>query len=273
VKKLIFPIMIGLFFFCAQQAEDVLVRVDGSVLTKADFEKYITEADYSKVPEEQIRQFCEKWADQEILYLEAKKQGIDKEDSIRLVLKEYEKNLLAMDLVRREFSGTTVDENEIKAYFNEHEKEFLYAVKLGQIVLPDIETARMTLQEIKAGADFFKLAKERSLTRFENPEDPKVVTDYLPRGTLGDFGIEETIFNMKRGEISDVIPYVQGTYLLVKMIDKKKMKSKADYDAYKGAIYNYLLAKKYQDFLSHYVDSLKTQYKVTIDLSVLKEKN
>jgi parvulin-like peptidyl-prolyl isomerase len=96
------------------------------------------------------------------------------------------------------------------------------------------------------------------------------MTDYLQRGTIGDFATEEIIFNMKPGEVSDVIPYVQRTWLIVKMIDKKKVKSTVSYDDYRDAIYNHLLSKKYQDFLIQYVDSLKMHYTITIDLSPLK---
>ena len=271
MKKSLYLIIPILILSCTQQPEDVLVKVDGSTLTKAELENYMPEGEYKKLPEERIGDFCRNWADQEILYLEAKKQRIDQEDSIKLVLEDYKKNLLAMDLVRREFGGTTVTEIEKREYFDKHKEEYLYAVKLGQIVLASYDAAKMTLDEIKAGANFLKLAKERSLTRFENPDDPKIVTDYLYRGTISDYATEEIIFNMKQGEVSEVIPYIQGTYLIVKLIDKKKVRAKIEYDKCSAAIYNYLLQKKYQDFLRSYIDSLKTEYKVEIDLSSLKK--
>jgi len=270
MKKAILLAFMLLSIFC-QQEKGVIVRVNGSVLTLEQFENYIPATEYSQLPDEQLNEFCNNWADQEVLYLEAKKQGMDQIDSIKLVLDEYRKNLLAMELVRRSFSGTTVTDTEIRTYFEQHKDEFLYAVKLAQIVLPNQESAVTTLQEIKAGADFYKLAKERSLTRYENPDDPKVVTDYLYRGTIGDFGIEEVIFAMKPGDVSNVIPYVQGTFLIVKMVDKRKTFAQADYNKYSSAIYNYLMSKKYQNFLTAYVDSLGNQYKIEIDLSVLKK--
>lgn len=270
MKRMMFLFIPILIISCAKEAKDVIVRVDGSTLTKTQFENYVPESEYRKLPDERIKEFCENWAEQEILYLEAKKQGIDKKDSIRLVIEEYKKNLLAMDLVRDEFGVTSVTELETREYFEKHKNEFLYAVKLGQIVLPSYESSKMTRDEIMAGADFYKLARERSLTRLENPDDPRIITDYLPRGTIADFAIEEIIFNMKPDEVSDVIPYLQGTYLIVKLIDRKKVKAKVDYEQYNSAIYNYLLQKKYQDFLTQFVDSLKNHYKITIDLAPLK---
>ncbi len=267
------PFLILLLFFnCGEQEKDVIVTVNGSKLTKKEFEQYVPELDYDQVGEDRIMAFLDDWVQQEILYLQAKKQGIQQEDSVKFVLGQYTKNFLAMELVRREFGTTSVTEKEIRNYFEQHQDEFLYAVKLGQIVLPTRELAVRTSEEIKAGADFFKLARERSLTRYQDPENPRIITDYLPRGVIADFAIEEVIFEMTPGEVSEAIPYVQGTYLIVKVIDKRKIKARAELtDEVKGQIYNYLLAAKYQGFLESYVDSLKASYKITTDLSPLKK--
>ncbi|MGB3342004.1 MAG: peptidylprolyl isomerase [bacterium] len=270
MKKMIL-LAIPLLILSCQETQDVIVKVDGSALTKEQFEKYIPETEYKKLTAGKLEEFCRNWADQEVLYLEAKKQGLDQEDSIKLVLDEYKKNLLAMDLIRREFGATTVSEIEVRDYFDKHNTEFLYAVKLAQIVLPSREAAQQTLDEIKAGANFLKLARERSLTRMENPDDPKVVTDFLYRGTVSDYGTEEIIFNLKVGEVSEVIPYIQGTFLIVELVDKRKVYAKADYDKYSSSIFNYLMQKKYQDFLNSYIDGLKNQYKIEIDVTPLTE--
>ncbi len=257
---------------CAKKEKNVLVRVDGSTLTLEEFQKYIPESEYKNLPEETITEILNNWANQQILYLEAKKRGIDKEDSVRLLIDQYTKNLMAMVLIRRSFGNTTVSEIEILNYFTTHQEEFTYAVKLAQIVLPSYESAIVTYNEIRAGADFMKLAKERSLTRMENPENPRIVTEYLPRGRIGDFATEEVIFNLKINEVSEPISYIQGTYLIVKLLDKKKILAKPELnDELKGQIYNYLISKKYQDFFQNFLDSLKTVYKVTTDLELLKK--
>lgn len=272
MKYCIFLFALLFLFNCAAQEKDVIVTVDGSKLTLREFEQYVPGLDYEQIGEDRINAFLDDWVQQEILYLQAKKMEIEKEDSVRFVLDQYTKNFLAMELVRRQFGTTTVTEKEIRDYFEQHKDEFLYAVKLGQIVLPTRELATRTSEEIKAGADFFKLARERSLTRYQDPENPRIITEYLPRGVIADFAIEEMIFNMQSGEISEAIPYVQGTYLIVKLIDKRKIKAQAELnDEIKGQIYNYLLANKYQGFLSDYVDSLKQTYKVTTDLTPLQK--
>lgn len=257
---------------CAKNEKNVLVRVNGSSLTLEEFQKYIPESEYKNLPEQTITKILNNWANQEILYLEAKKQGVDKEDSVRLLIEQYTKNLMAMALIRRSFGQTTVSDQEIMSYFASHQEEFMYAVKLAQIVLPSYEAAILVYNEIKAGADFMKMAQERSLTRIENPDNPRIITEYLPRGRIGDFATEEIIFNLKVNEVSEPIPYIQGTYLIVKMIDKKKIVSRVELnDELRGQIYNYLISKKYQNFFQKFLDSLKTKYRVTTDLEVLKK--
>uniref|UniRef100_A0A7V1EHU4 peptidylprolyl isomerase n=1 Tax=candidate division WOR-3 bacterium TaxID=2052148 RepID=A0A7V1EHU4_UNCW3 len=264
--------IISVNIVCAKKEKNVLVRVDGSTLTLEEFQKYIPESEYKNLPEETITEILNNWANQQILYLEARKRGIDKEDSVRLLIDQYTKNLMASALIRRSFGNTTVSETEILNYFTAHQEEFTYAVKLAQIVLPSYESAIVTYNEIRAGADFMKLAKERSLTRMENAENPRIVTEYLPRGRIGDFATEEVIFNLKMNEVSEPISYVQGTYLIVKLLDKKKILAKPELsDELKGQIYNYLISKKYQDFFQSFLDSLKTVYKVTTDLELLKK--
>ncbi len=265
-------VMIFVSGACTKKEKNVLVRVDGSSLTVEEFQKYIPESEYKNLPDETITEILNNWTNQEILYLEAKKKGIDKEDSVMLLIEQYTKNLMAMALIRRSFGSTTVSELEITNYFTAHQEEFMYAVKLAQIVLPSYEAAMVAYNEIKAGADFMKLARERSLTRIENPDNPSIVTEYLPRGRIGDFATEEIIFNLKINEVSEPIKYIQGTYLIVKVIDKKKIVSKVDLtDELKGQIYNYLIARKYQEFFNKFLDSLRSCYKVTTDLELLKK--
>ncbi len=272
MKNVICFIILLLLVNCAEQEKDVIVTVDGSKLTKQEFQQYLPDVDIKSMSEDRVQVFIDDWVQQEVLYLQAKKLGLHEEDSVKFVLGQYTKNFLAMELVRKEFGTTTVNENEIRDYFEQHKDEFLYAVKLGQMVLPTREIALRTSEEIKAGADFFKLARERSLTRYQDPDNPKIITDYLPRGMIADFAIEEVIFGMKPGEISEAVPYVQGTYLIVKIIDKKKIKARVELnDEIRGQIYNYLLADKYQDFLTNYVDSLRSSYKITTDLTPLKQ--
>lgn len=277
MKRTMWLVVVILIAACTKvgtaKDKDVVVRVGKSTLTLEEFKKYVPETEYKKLTDDNLKTFLNNWADQEILYLEATKQKIDREDSVTMVLEQYKKNLLAMELVRRAFGSTTVSETEIAEYFSKHADEYLYTVKLGQIVLSSADAAYATLAEIKSGADFFKLAKERSLARMENPDNPNILTDYMPRGRLGDYAVEEVIFAMNPGDVSDVIPYLQGTFLIVKMVDKRRFLAKAELnDEIRSQIYNYLMAKKYRDFLTQYVDSLKTSaYKITIDLAPLKK--
>ena len=74
--KKVMLLAIPILILSCKEPQDIIVKVDGSTLTKAQFEKYIPETEYAKIPEERLKEFCQNWADQEILYLEAKKQNM-----------------------------------------------------------------------------------------------------------------------------------------------------------------------------------------------------
>ena len=83
--KYFMPLIILLLFVsCGEKEKDVIVTVDGSKLTKVEFEQYVPELDYRQIGEDRIKAFLDDWVQQEILYLQAKKMGIQDEDSVAL---------------------------------------------------------------------------------------------------------------------------------------------------------------------------------------------
>ena len=53
MKKVIL-LAIPILILSCKEPQDIIVKVDGSMLTKAQFEKYIPEEEYAKIPEERL---------------------------------------------------------------------------------------------------------------------------------------------------------------------------------------------------------------------------
>ncbi len=260
-KRVIITIMTLLLCFCARKDDKVVARVDGSTLTAREIDLQIPPEYRRMMTANDIDNFINSWAENEMFYLEAKKQGIDKEDSVQLLIKIYTKRILAEALKMREFSKITITEDEVRKYFDQHKDEFLYAIKVSQIILPTIHEAQTTLEEIKAGADFMKLARAKSLVRERNPNG---VTDYFTRGDyIPD--IEEKVFALKVGEVSDVIPTPEGVFIIVKVLDRKKIRENINYYDVKDYIQNRVLEiTRKREVLNALSKQLKTVYKLEI---------
>jgi len=260
MKKLLIVSMVSLALVgCPKKQGKPLAQVDGSTLTADEVTLQIP-AEYRKMmTSNDIENFLRSWAENEMLFLEAKRLGIDKEDSVQLLIDVYTKRILAEALKLREFGKITVTEDETRKYFDEHKEEFLYAVKMSQIVLTERADADKTLEEIKAGADFVKLAREKSILRDRNPSG---ITDYFTRGNF--FGdIEEIVFRMKVGGVSPVIAAPDGSFLIVKMLDRKKIKDNIDFYEVRDYIRDRVIGDpRRREVLNVLMTRLKTSYKV-----------
>ncbi|MGZ9583220.1 foldase protein PrsA [Paenibacillus marinisediminis] len=116
----------------------------------------------------------------------------------------------------------TIKDEDIKKYYDENKEQFHTPeqVKASHILVDTKEEADAILKELKGGADFATLAKEKS-------KDPSKDNG----GDLGYFGrgamvpeFEEAAFNLKVGEISDVVQTKYG-YHIIKVTDKKEAKT------------------------------------------------
>ena len=147
MKRFTLLFVLLLLFNCAEQEKDVIATVNGSNLTKQEFEQYVPDVDYQQIGEDRIQSFLDDWVQQEILYLQAKKLGMHQEDSVKFVLEQYTKNFLAMELVRRAFGPTTVTEQEIRDALRG------VANPPGETINPGVDGWAAALDALAAGGD------------------------------------------------------------------------------------------------------------------------
>jgi len=156
-----------------------------------------------------------------LLAEEAVRRGLLKEEKVISALAWNERMYLATELASRIAAAGEPTSGEILEYFQKHRNQFGLGLKMMLIVLADSILAEQTLAELKAGADFFKLARARSL-------DTSYITipGYPTRGvgmSLGwSLGDEEQIFDLKPNEISPLLNTLVG-YQIVKVVEKKQL--------------------------------------------------
>ena len=97
---------------------------------------------------------------------------------------------LSMYIIRLEQSGTRVSEEEARAYYESHPEEFTRQqdeMRASQILVPTLEEANSLRRQIEEGADFSRLARERS-------NDPSSIQD----GDLGYFTREDLLSEISK---------------------------------------------------------------------------
>jgi peptidyl-prolyl cis-trans isomerase C len=180
---------------CGRGGEDVIAKVNGAKLTLEDLYAEIPLDYYDSVTLEQKRDFIERWINSEVLYQEAMRRGLQRQPETKERLRSSEKNILISELIQQEMSvRTQVSEEEAQAYYRTHTDEFTRQqdeMRASQILVATLEEANAIRRQIESGADFSRLARERS-------SDPSSVQG----GDLGYFTREDLLSEISKAVFS-----------------------------------------------------------------------
>ncbi|WP_308637820.1 peptidylprolyl isomerase [Paenibacillus silvisoli] len=153
-----------------------------------------------------------------------------------------------------------VTDEEVKQYFEANRANFDQPaqVKASHILVATKAEADAIMKQLKAGADFAKLAKEKS-------ED---TGSKDAGGNLGFFGkgvmvaeFEEAAFSIKAGELGGPIQ-TQFGYHIIKVTDRKEAKA-AKLEEEKEAIREQLMDQKVSELSPALLEELKAKAKIT----------
>ena len=149
------------------------------------------------------------------------KMGYD-EDQLRVKLAERVEIDVRPQLLAEKLIKTTVTVTEEELY-DAYEEKYGEKIKVRQIVVKTEEEARELLKNIKAGADFATIAKEKSLDR---PSAAKGgLIDPISKST----GLGKAVAQLKEGDLTDVIPSRVGFHIL-KIEGKEPPTEKKSYE-------------------------------------------
>ncbi|HOE56733.1 MAG TPA: peptidylprolyl isomerase [Bacillota bacterium] len=184
---------------------------------------------------------AKKYFDSEEKYNEfLKSQNID----LDYIKQSMKKELIINKLNEKLTEKVTVDNDELKNYYDNHQDEFV-SVKASHILLESREEAEKILQRVKAGENFAELAKQ-------NSKDPSAKEN---SGDLGYFSqgemvepFEKAAFAMKPGEISDIVQTDFGFHI-IKLEDRKLEKFADVREQLKGNLLYDKKSKEYEKLL------------------------
>ncbi|MEF9475540.1 MAG: peptidylprolyl isomerase [Candidatus Mariimomonas ferrooxydans] len=277
MKKLLLMMLLAIFMVgCNSKespADSVLAKVNTTTITKEDFIKKINRLpEWAKSRfkgEAGKKEFLEELIKEELMYQEAKKQGVNKEKEFQDKIKEFEKMTLISTLLKNEIEGKAkVDAKEVRDFYDEKQNEFMTGpeVKASHILVNTETEAEDVLKRIQKGEDFSKLAVELTIDKGTAKNG----------GDLGFFGsgrmvpeFEKAAFGLKPGEVSSPVKTKFG-YHIIKITDKKEGKPR-DFEEVKTSIEKRLSAEKQRTVFDSYIEKLKEKAnKIEINEETLK---
>lgn len=209
---------------------------------------------YGLFGKEGKEQLLKNIVENELLYQEGVKKGLEKNAEVNKRVEDYKKQIVAQQLIQDEVQKVEISDKEVQNYYKEHKEDFGQPeeVSVRHILVEEEKTANEVYEKLKKGEDFAKLAKEYSM-------DPGTKEK---GGELGFFAkgqmvpeFEQVAFSLKDGELSKPVKTTYGYHII--RLEERKKASQKPFDEVKDEVKNTALQEKRKSFYEGMVEGLK----------------
>lgn len=239
----------------------ILAKIDGVEITSEHYNNFLRQLnpqlrDYY-ANQGYVKEILDELISQQLLVIDARENGLDKNQEFIDVLKATEDSLLMTYALGKALEKVEVSDDEIKAYFEENKSHFDQGptVRASHILVETEDEAEEILKDLNAD-NFAQTAKEKS-----------TCPSSANGGDLGLFSqgqmvpeFDRKVFSMNVGEISEPVK-TQFGYHIIKLDEKNEG---VDFEKVKASVAAELKSKKEQEAYVAKVRELSDKHKVEV---------
>ncbi len=256
------PTLIALAFLSmapAAYAGDTLATVNGKAIKQSIYD-YIAKdavARGQKVDAQVKQAITNKLIDSELVYQEAQKIGLDKQADYLAREELSRRELLTSSYLQDYVKKNPISESETKAAYEEYKKAYGDKEYSARHILVKTEgEAKDIIAQLGKGADFAKIAKEKSL----DPGSKEKGGDlgwFSPASMVKPFS--DVAINLQKGSVSSNPVQTQFGWHVIKLIDSRAAQPLA-YDKVKDGIQKNLQQRNLEKMMAE----LRSKAKIDI---------
>lgn len=239
----------------------IVAEIEGIAITQTqvdDFIKMLGENDAPVDSDETRRRVCEELINQELLYMDAKKNQLDQDASYLAQETIMKKNLLKQFAMDKILSGVMVSDEDLVDYYESHQDlyENKVEVEVSHILLQKESEAFEVSEKIKNGLSFENAAQKFSTC------SSKSSGGYLGKFILGEMDkeFEEKALSLDVDEVSEPV-YSKYGYHLIKL-HSKNTNINYSFDDIKDELARQFLLLKQQEAYLNKVAELRKAYTI-----------
>lgn len=256
-----------------QDANQVVMIFDGKVLTLKQVVFLGGGSDYRII--ENIAGF---WLDTQLLYEEAVRRGVDRDEKAKFIADIDYKRAIAAELTAEVRNDVKVTDEEVRKYYEESKetdlslKEPMY-LSFSHITVKTLKEAEAVLRRINAGEDINELAREISVA--SDAKRGGKANRYQERTIISRFGQEflSALLNVTEGQLIGPVKNKDGRYEVARHEGKRAARIK-DFEEARGMIRTKLerqvKEKAVSDLMNDLREKSRQRYKKA---GILSEKN
>lgn len=236
---------------------DAYASINGIAISKQEFDQF-AQAKRASQPDVNFsdKAIIDEMVATEILRQEAIKQNINQRTEIKEQIKIQENNILINALLTEKFASLSFTDDELKAEYDRlTNSSDASEYKARHILLQSENDAVNIINELKSGADFIELAKQKS----QGPSAPD-------GGDLGWFNattmvpeFAHTVQNMEKGSYSSTPVQTQFGWHVI-LLEDTRMVEQPSFEDVKQEIQRTLTRKAIED----YVDELQSSSTIVL---------
>jgi len=207
------------------------------------------------------REIVEGFVSMEMLAGEARRRGIDKREDVKLRLEMLIDQTLAREIEEELKKGITVEEAEIRKYYEDHKDRYGSNLKVHarQITVPTEGEAKTVLEKFRKGENFAALARQYSKDEHAGKGGNLGI---VREGKLTP-DLEKVAFSLKEGEVSPAVKTDKGYVIL--FTDRVSKSSEKPYDQVKKSIERVIMREKLNKAVGDLKAEIRKKTKVEIN--------
>ncbi len=249
---------------CSKEKEkkNYIARVNNHYLTQKEFSSFAnSESEKNFYRNEIIRN----WINQEVLYQEAEKKGILKDDDFNVILQNEKKELAVSLLIRNFFDSNKpkFEQKDIEDYYNKHQNEFQVFQDSYFLNLIDFKNEN---DAIKFRSLILESDWNKALNIFKNDSSiTKVKTAILlNESQIYPAPLQRIVSDLSPQEVSIVLNFQPGYFTVVQELQKFNKGTILPFNVSKDIAEKRLISQLKNDNFKSYINDLYSNNNIEI---------
>lgn len=251
---------------CGAKSPDdskVLARVDGDVITAKDYEDYLRARQMQQPPipdpKKEREVVLDEMVNRVLLVQAAAAHKVDQELDVYLQLKRQRENVLARAMLRKYLIDNPISDEEVKTRFDElTAKADKNEYRARHILVRDETEARALIGQLRKGASFANLAKQKSIDVGSGRNGGELGGWFSQDQVVPEF--YEAVRQLKQGETTrDPVKSEYGWHII--KLENTRPRTMPEFDEAKGNIRQIVQQERVEALLK----SIKDKARIKIE--------